>query len=79
MDWQGYNVAWSGNGAELNDLRALDDSIILYWTGSDVNSPITQESIDYVADRTGKKVCFWLNYPVVLSPLKNPEICTDHA
>ena len=61
---QGYNVAWSGNGAELNDLRALDDSIILYWTGSDVNSPITQESIDYVADRTGKKVCFWLNYPV---------------
>lgn len=52
---QGYNVAWSGNGAELNDLRALDDSIILYWTGADVNSPITQESIDYVADRTGKK------------------------
>ena len=38
---QGYNKSWSGNGAELDALKALDDSIILYWTGDDVNSPIT--------------------------------------
>ena len=39
---QGYNKSWSGTGAELDALKALDDSIILYWTGDDVNSPITQ-------------------------------------
>ena len=61
---QGYNKAWSGNGAELDALKALDDDIILYWTGDDVNSPITQSTVDYVANRTGQSVAFWLNYPV---------------
>ena len=61
---QGYNKSWSGNGAELDALKNLDDSIILYWTGDDVNSPITQSTVDYVANRTGQSVCFWLNYPV---------------
>ena len=61
---QGYNVSWSGNGAELDALKNLDDSIILYWTGDDVNSPITQSTVDYVANRTGQPVSFWLNYPV---------------
>ncbi|MBE6951670.1 MAG: hypothetical protein E7451_10110, partial [Ruminococcaceae bacterium] len=61
---QGYNKSWSGNGAELDALKALDDSIILYWTGDDVNSPITQSTVDYVANRTGQSVSFWLNYPV---------------
>ena len=61
---QGYNKAWSGSGAELDTLRGLDDSIILYWTGDDVNSPITQSTVDYVADRTGQPISFWLNYPV---------------
>lgn len=61
---QGYNKAWSGNGAELDALKNLDDSIILYWTGDDVNSPITQTTVDYVADRTGQPIAFWLNYPV---------------
>ena len=61
---QGYNRAWSGNGAELDALKNLDDSIILYWTGDDVNSPITQSTVDYVANRTGQPVSFWLNYPV---------------
>ena len=61
---QGYNKSWSGNGAELDALKALDDSIILYWTGDDVNSPITQSTVDYVANRTGQPVSFWLNYPV---------------
>ena len=61
---QGYNKSWSGNGAELDALAALDDSIILYWTGDDVNSPITQSTVDYVANRTGQSVSFWLNYPV---------------
>ncbi|MBQ8355706.1 MAG: beta-N-acetylglucosaminidase domain-containing protein [Oscillospiraceae bacterium] len=61
---QGYNRSWSGNGAELDALKHLDDSIILYWTGDDVNSPITQSTVDYVANRTGQPVSFWLNYPV---------------
>ena len=61
---QGYNKSWSGNGAELDALKALDDSIILYWTGDDVNSPITQDTVNYVANRTGQPVSFWLNYPV---------------
>ena len=61
---QGYNRSWSGNGAELDALKALDDSIILYWTGDDVNTPITQSTVDYVANRTGQPICFWLNYPV---------------
>ena len=61
---QGYNKSWSGTGAELDALAGLDNSIILYWTGDDVNSPITQSTVDYVADRTGQPVCFWLNYPV---------------
>lgn len=61
---QGYNKSWSGTGAELETLAGLDDSIILYWTGDDVNSPITQSTVDYVADKTGQPVCFWLNYPV---------------
>ncbi|MFQ8871734.1 MAG: beta-N-acetylglucosaminidase domain-containing protein [[Ruminococcus] torques] len=25
---------------------------------------MTQETIDYVSEKTGHKVCFWLNYPV---------------
>ena len=61
---QGYNKSWSGTGAELDALKALDDDIILYWTGDDVNSPITQSTVDYVANRTGQPVSFWLNYPV---------------
>ena len=61
---QGYNKSWSGDGTELDALKALDDSIILYWTGDDVNSPITQSTVDYVASRTGQPVSFWLNYPV---------------
>ena len=61
---QGYNRAWSGSGAELTALKELDDSIILYWTGDDVNSPITQSTVDYVAEKTGQPVSFWLNYPV---------------
>lgn len=61
---QGYNKAWSGSGAELDALKELDDSIILYWTGDDVNAPITQSTVDYVANKTGQPISFWLNYPV---------------
>ncbi len=61
---QGYNVSWQGNGSELAALSKLDDSIILYWTGADVNSPIEQSSIDYATNKSGHDVCFWLNYPV---------------
>lgn len=61
---QGYNKAWSGDGNELDALKALDQSIIIYWTGDDVNSPITQETVNYVKEKTGHDACFWLNYPV---------------
>lgn len=61
---QGYNKAWSGDGNELEALKALDQSIIIYWTGDDVNSPITQETVNYVKEKTAHDACFWLNYPV---------------
>ncbi len=61
---QGYNKAWSGNGSELNEMKALNESIDLFWTGDDVNSPITQDTIDFVKEKTGHEAVFWLNYPV---------------
>ena len=64
---QGYNKAWSNwdsTKTELDTLKNLDDSIILYWTGDDVNTPITQSTVDYVANKTGQPICFWLTYPV---------------
>ena len=61
---QGYNKAWAGNGAELEALKLLDDDIALYWTGDDVNTPITQSTVDYVTEKSGHKPDFWLNYPV---------------
>lgn len=61
---QGYNTAWSGNGAELEALKSLDSDINIYWTGDDVNAPITQSTIDHVTEKSGHTPDFWLNYPV---------------
>lgn len=61
---QGYNRAWSGNGAELTALQKLDDDIYLYWTGDDVNAPITQSTVDFVTEKSGHAPDYWLNYPV---------------
>ena len=64
---QGYNEAWSKWSSTINELptlKDLDDSIMIYWTGADVNSPITQSTIDYVTEKTGQPISFWLNYPV---------------
>lgn len=61
---QGYNKSWSGNGEELEEMKALNESIDLFWTGDDVNSPITQETVDFVKEKTGHEAVFWLNYPV---------------
>ena len=60
---QGYNKAWSNTG-ELSALRQLNSSIDLFWTGDDVNAPITQETVDFVKEQTGHDAVFWLNYPV---------------
>lgn len=60
---QGYNKSWSTAG-ELEALKGLNDSIDLFWTGDDVNAPITQETVDYVKEKTGHEAVFWLNYPV---------------
>lgn len=61
---QGYNKAWSGDGAELAALKNLDSDINIYWTGDDVNAPISQDTVDFVTEKTGHNPDFWLNYPV---------------
>ena len=62
---QGYNIAWSGwNQGELEAMKDLDADINVYWTGHDVNSPITQESVDFLKEKSGHAADFWLNYPV---------------
>jgi len=61
---QGYNKAWSGNGAELAAMQNLDEDIHIYWTGDDVNAPITQDTVNYIAEKSGHQPDFWLNYPV---------------
>ena len=61
---QGYNKAWSGNGDELAAMRNLDEDIKIYWTGDDVNAPITQDTVNYMTERSNHLPDFWLNYPV---------------
>lgn len=71
---QNYNNAWSNaNGLkEIRGLAGLDDDVMLFWTGRDVNSPFWQDSIDYVINNTKdpanpdsfQSPVFWLNYPV---------------
>lgn len=65
---QGYNEAWSkwsSNATELPTLKEhLDSDIHIYWTGADVNAPITQETVDDVITRSEHQPDFWLNYPV---------------
>lgn len=60
---QGYNESWSTAG-ELEALKSLNSTITIYWTGRDVNAPITQETVDFLRERTGHDPVFWLNYPV---------------
>lgn len=60
---QGYNKAWSTPG-ELEALKGLNDSIDLFWTGDDVNAPITQETVDFVKEKTDHEAVYWLNFPV---------------
>lgn len=59
----GYNTSWAGNFSELKGLQGLDDDIFLYWTGSLVNSPITQENISLPYEQSGHYPVTWLNYP----------------
>ena len=59
----GYNVAWAGNGAEMTALAGLDDDIYLYWTGGDVNSPITQADTTWAYSRSHQPIVTWINYP----------------
>lgn len=54
----------NGNQAELAAMRNLDSSVELFWTGAGVNAPITQETVNYVRDKTNHEIVFWLNYPV---------------
>lgn len=73
---RGYNEEWSkwagygDNGKELQALKKADRRILIFWTGSAVNSPITQDTVNFLTDRTtdgegnGLKPMFWLNYPV---------------
>lgn len=62
---KGYNKAWSGDGSELESLKQLNETVYLYWTGDDVNAPITQSTVDFLKERTdGRIPVIWLNYPV---------------
>ena len=54
----------NGNQAELAAMRNLDSSVELFWTGAGVNAPITQETVNYVREKTNHEIVFWLNYPV---------------
>ena len=66
---QGYNVSWAGNGNEIRGLADLDDDILIFWTGRDVNSPFWKDSLEYVINNTKKsdgsyqQPMFWVNYP----------------
>ena len=65
---KGYNVGWAqgssgGYGAEMAAMKGLDEDIYLYWTGSDVNSPITQDNIDWPHEKSDHYPVTWLNYP----------------
>ena len=71
---QNYNNAWSnGNGKqEITALTALDNDIMMFWTGRDVNSPFYQDAIDYVMNNTrddsgvSQTPVFWVNYPCIV-------------
>lgn len=68
---QGYNVTWSqgANGQkELETMKKFDEDVLIFWTGEDVNSPFTQNSINYAKEKTGHNPVFWVNYP-----------CNEHA
>ncbi len=57
---QGYNQAWSGKGEELEAMKKLDKDINIYWTGADVNAPITQETVDFLKTKTNHNPDYWL-------------------
>lgn len=61
----GYNESWSESQSpdELPAFKALHDDIYLYWTGSEVNSPITQENVQYPYTKSNHYPVTWLNYP----------------
>ena len=64
---QGYNKSWANSGGaylELAAMQNLDEDIKIYWTGDDVNAPVTQSTVTFVTEQSGHSPDFWLNYPV---------------
>lgn len=66
---EGYNKGWALGGygqygQEMEAMKDVDPSVDLFWTGDDVNAPITQDTIDFVKERTNHEAVTWLNYPV---------------
>lgn len=66
---QGYNKGWALDGygqygQEMEAMKDVDASVDLFWTGDGVNAPITQETVDFVKERTNHEAVTWLNYPV---------------
>ena len=64
---QGYNKSWANSGGaypELAAMQKLDEDIKIYWTGDDVNAPVTQSTVTFVTEQSGHQPDFWLNYPV---------------
>ncbi len=64
---KGYNNAWA-NEAELKAMQGFNPEILIFWTGTDVNSAFEQSAINFVQEKTGHKPVFWVNYP-----------CNEHA
>lgn len=62
---QGYNDLWeTWYPGEVEAMQSFNENIHIFWTGSDVNSPFYQDSIDNAANLTGHSPVFWVNYPV---------------
>ena len=48
----------------LSQLRGLDESIDIYWTGHFITSAISTGDFEEFYNATGRKSVFWLNWPV---------------
>ena len=64
---KGYNNAWA-NEEELKAMQGFHPEILIFWTGTDVNSAFEQSAINFVQEKTGHNPVFWVNYP-----------CNEHA
>ena len=66
-------MAWSQGASgqkELETMKQFDEDVLIFWTGQDVNSPFTQESITYTKEKTGHSPVLFNNIHVM--SMQNP-------